>query len=340
MKLTLFILSILSFFFVAAQEGIPLSQDYLTSSWYLVHPSMAGAATTNQIRLTGKQQWFDVDDAPNLFTGSINGKVRPNIGVGAIVFKDTNGNFSQTGFYGTFAYHINLNYKAANLHQLSFGISGGILQRKLDERELLNPNFPDPAITGEVLNDTYANADFGMSYFKGDFFLLQSFKNILPINKDNFVIVPNSGEPDNDMRFITTLGYTFNVGQSKVDLEPSVLFQNTPESKESIIDANLKAYYPIQEYATIWGGVSYRTNFDSTEFTQDNVTIEKQRFKSFSPFVGIDYKEFIFAYTYTSQLDTIVISNSGTHQITLGYNFKGNKKYRTTRFNCNCPAVN
>jgi hypothetical protein len=46
--------------------SLPIYSDYLTDNYYLVHPSMAGASNFNKIRLTGRQQWFDVNEAPSL----------------------------------------------------------------------------------------------------------------------------------------------------------------------------------------------------------------------------------------------------------------------------------
>jgi len=332
--LTAFIISCFSL--LHAQEGLPVYQDYLTGSWYLIHPSTAGAASTEQVRLTGRTQWFDVDDAPTLFTASLNARVNKNIGVGGIAFTDTNGNFSQSGFYGTFAYHLNLNARAYELNQLSFGISVALFQSRLDERGLINSRLFDPAITGTTLTDTYFNADFGMSYYKGDLFLLATVKNALPVNREDLLF--NDGlEPDNQRRFLATAGYTFSVSR-EFDIEPSVMYITIPELEDQLADINLKGYYKLNEISKIHGGVSYRLNFDGAETTTDNQTIDLQRFGAISPFFGVNYKNFIFAYTFTSQLDEVRISNSGFHQITLGYNFKGKRSLRDGLRECNCPA--
>ena len=48
------------FFQIAfSQDGIPVYSDYLSDNLYLLHPSMAGAASNNQIRMTARKQWFD-----------------------------------------------------------------------------------------------------------------------------------------------------------------------------------------------------------------------------------------------------------------------------------------
>jgi len=106
----LFILAItvlLSTQFAQSQEGLPVYSDYLTDNYYLLHPSMAGAANCSKIRITGRQQWFGDDDAPALLTASINGRVgETQSGIGGILYSDKNGYHSQTGAYLTYAHHI------------------------------------------------------------------------------------------------------------------------------------------------------------------------------------------------------------------------------------------
>ncbi len=325
---------------ILGQEGIPVYQDYLTSSWYLIHPAMAGAAEKEQIRLTGRQQWFDIEDAPSFYTASINGRLGKQIGAGAIVFNDSNVNFSRTGFYGTMGYHINLNYRAIQLHQLSFGFSLGLLQRRLDERDLIDPLRPDPIITGAVSTSTQLNADFGLAYFYQNFFAIQSFKNIFPSE------IQNSGntvlEPEGDFRSISTFGYTFDIGRSGFNLEPSFSVEYAAFNNSITLDNNLKTYYPLNNETTLWGGLSYRINSQRTTPSSASnplFNLISGRFQTISPFIGVDHKQFVFAYTYTHQLNGIKISNSGFHQLTLGYNFEGNKKFRFSRYNCNCPAI-
>ena len=58
-----------------SQEGLPIYSDYLTDNYYLLFPSMAGAANCTKVRFTGRKQWMDQDEAPNLQTVSINGNL-------------------------------------------------------------------------------------------------------------------------------------------------------------------------------------------------------------------------------------------------------------------------
>ena len=100
-----FIALIVNFSF--GQEGIPIYSDYLTDNYYLIHPSMAGVANCAKIRMTGRQQWFGIDDAPSLQTISANGRVGESpVGIGGVFFNDSNGYHSTVGGYATFAYHL------------------------------------------------------------------------------------------------------------------------------------------------------------------------------------------------------------------------------------------
>src|SRR5690606_10705460 len=106
------------------QEGFPIYADYLTDNYYLIHPSMAGAANCAKIRLTGRQQWFGHEDAPKLLTLSMNGRIGDSpSAIGGIVYTDKNGYHSQTGAYVTYAHHLMFSRSEADLNQLSFGLS-------------------------------------------------------------------------------------------------------------------------------------------------------------------------------------------------------------------------
>ena len=123
---------------INSQEGLPIYSDYLTDNFYLLHPSMAGVSNCNKLRVTGRQQWFGNEDAPSLQTMSVNGRIGESpSGVGAIVFNDQNGYHSQSGAYLTYAHHIMFSRNTIDLNMLSFGLSAGMIQYKLDETAFL-----------------------------------------------------------------------------------------------------------------------------------------------------------------------------------------------------------
>ncbi|MDT0647893.1 type IX secretion system membrane protein PorP/SprF [Zunongwangia sp. F260] len=313
---------------VKAQEVIPTYSDYLTDNLFLLHPSMAGAANMNQIRLTARQQWFDVEDAPSLQTLSINGRVGEKVGLGGILFNDSNGNFSKSGAYATFAYHLMFSRSNADLNQLSFGVSAGIIQHRLDQSGFTE--F-DPALEGNE-SDIYANMDFGVSYYYRDFYSHFAAKNILSIKRDLFY---SDAVPSNQRKYFVSAGYVFEDVTDSFSLEPSVLFQLREATNEKAIDLNLKAYREV-DFGQVWGGVSYRNTFEGAEYSGEGEELRSQYLSYITPFVGVNYRNFLVGYTFTYQLNSLVLSNNGFHQITLGYNFGKSRK----RYDCKCPAVN
>ncbi|WP_442844463.1 PorP/SprF family type IX secretion system membrane protein [Leeuwenhoekiella sp. H156] len=313
-----------------AQEGIPVYWDYLTENLYLLHPSMAGAANSNQIRLTGRQQWFDVEDAPNLYTASVNGRVGDKVGLGAILFSDENGNFSQRGFFGTFAYHLLLSRNYVDLNQLSFGVNVGVMQNTLDESAFDLTDF-DPIISGGSQTDNYFNVDIGMSYYFLDFYAHATVKNVLP--RQRAIFTPEL-ESTNQRRYLASVGYVFGKFNSPWSYEPSLMLQATDETQEVSIDVNGKVYRKF-DWGKLWGGLSYRRNLDGAQYLTEDGAVTSQRSQYLTPFVGITYNRFLVGYTYSYQRNDIVLSN-GFHQITLGYDFGE----RREPYECNCPAIN
>ncbi len=317
--------------FAVAQEGIPVYLDYLQDNLYLLHPSMAGASQTAKLRGTARSQWAGLEDAPALQTVSLNGRVGEKIGVGGILFNDRNGYFSQQGVYATFAYHLLLSRNYVELNQLSFGISLGLLQGKLDETNFDLTDF-DPVIVGIEQSDSYINVDFGMSYNFLDFSAHFTVKNALPVNRDIFT---ETFEPNNQRRYIMSMAYAISPNFSDWSFEPSVMFQATERTQEATFDINAKAYYTL-DWGKLWGGLSYRRSLDGAEFTPNGETVDVQKLQYVTPFVGGKYDRFLFGYTYSYQSNSVVLVDGGFHQVTVGYNLGEDKD----PYDCNCPAVN
>lgn len=316
-----------------SQEGLPIYSDYLTDNYYLIHPSMAGVANCAKVRLTARKQWFGQDNAPALQTLSINSRIGDSpSAVGAIVYNDKNGYHSQTGAHLTYAHHLMFSRNEIDLNMLSFGLSAGVIQYKLDETSFINDGF-DPIIAGIEQSTTQFNIDFGFSYHLYDFYAHATVKNVL--NNEGV----NSNETgifkfDNLRTYLLSVGNTFSSYGSTWSYEPSIMFMHKDGTKESSIDLNAKVYKSMN-FGKIWGGLSYRRSLDGADYL-DGSGVSSQKLQYITPFVGVDYNNFVFAYTYSYQANSIVFNNGGFHQLTLGYNFN----CRRERYDCNCPAVN
>jgi type IX secretion system PorP/SprF family membrane protein len=291
---------------------------------------MAGAANCAKLRLTGRQQWFGQDDAPSLQTLSFNGRIGERSGAGIIIFNDRNGYHSQRGAKITYAHHIMFSRDNIDLNQLSFGMSAGFVQSLLDETEFLNSGDFDPNVDGTIVQkDSYFNVDIGASYNYLDFYAHATVKNALANKRGLYSEI----ESDNLRKFLLSAGYTFGDSES-LTFEPSFMFQLVSETKEKSVDVNLKVYKEL-DFGRLWGGVSYRRSLDGAQYV-NGTSVEDQRLQYITPIIGVNYKNFMFGYTYTALLGDIKFDTGGFHQITLGLNiFCEREKYE-----CNCPAIN
>ncbi len=238
--------------FSYSQEGLPVYSDYLSDNYYLLHPSMAGAANCAKLRLTARQQWFGQEDAPALQTISMNGSVGERSGAGIIVFNDKNGYHSQTGLKLTYAHHIMFSRDNVDLNQLSFGMSAGFVQSNLDESTFYqnNPTY-DPNVFGSIQKASYFNVDIGASYNFLDFYVHFTVKNALASDRKLYT----DKEPVNLRRAILNAGYTFG-DPDAILWEPSMMFQLVTQTQEKTIDLNLKAYKEL-DFGRLW--VEYPT---------------------------------------------------------------------------------
>ncbi len=324
------ILALFFVFKINAQEGIPVYSDYLMDNYYLVHPSMAGASNCSKLRLTGRQQWFGQENAPSLMTASYNvrfDEYKPSA-AGIILFNDKNGFHSQTGAYLTYAHHIMLGRNRVDLNMVSFGISGGFIQSSLDESQWV---LFDPLNSGVSQSEVYYNVDIGASYHLLDFYAHVTVKNILGTGRTLYT----EQESTNLRKYLVSMGYVFSKYGNPWTVEPSVLFQHIPETKESLFDINAKVYRKL-DFGKVWGGVSYRSSLDGAEYATANGSGVSQKLQYITPFIGVNYNNYMFGYTYSHQSGQVKLAAGGFHQITLGVNIG----CKPQKYECDCPGIN
>jgi hypothetical protein len=98
-------------------------------------------------QVNGRKQWFNQVDAPELnvkFNGKLVKKQEGNYS-----FNDKKWLSFSKGVKLTYAYHLMFSRDEIDLNQLSFGISGGLIQSQLDETSFTVGDF-DPIIDGQL----------------------------------------------------------------------------------------------------------------------------------------------------------------------------------------------
>ena len=289
----------------SAQGTFPIYSDYLSDNIYIVHPTSAGMGNSAKLRLTHRQQWSGNEDAPALQTLSFHNRITENMALGGMVFNDRNGFHSQLGVQATYAYHLNFGVdQEETLRQVSFALSGSYTQNSVDQRSFV---IPDPVISQVVESDGYFNVDFGAAYFNYESYAYFTIKNLL-LNAQNSV--NRDFESINLRRYLLTLGHFFG-WRKRTQFEPSVMLQYVERTQEVTADFNFKVYRLLGDDKRVWLAASYRRSFDDNDV---------QQFSQITPIAGIEYKRYLFSYTYTQQLGDITFQNGGYHQFTLGVN--------------------
>ena len=268
------------------------------------------------MRFTARQQWAGIKDAPTLQTLSFHNRFRDKAALGFILFNDSNGFHSQKGIQGTFAYHLDIN-RGSFFNQISFGLSLTAVQNQVDQTQF----FGDPSISQIVTSDGYYNADFSVAYHRKGFSSYFTVKNLLLSAKNN---LNNSLEPLDLRNYVFSFGYYF--GQKDMfQFEPSLMIQLREATGERIADFNLKVYKDFSN-AQLWAAISYRKSFDVNPI---------ENLAYFTPIIGVNYNKWMFSYTYTRQLNDVVLIDSGLHQVSVGVNLFTRKPRAAA-----CPNIN
>ena len=301
---------------IFSQETLPIYQDYLSDNVYLVHPSAAGIGNSSKLRMTARQQWAGIPNAPALQTLSFHTKFgeESNAGYGFVLFNDKNGYHSQKGLQGTYAYHLPLS-DGRFFEQLSFGLSFSFVQNQSDQR-----SFGNGDVAAIIQSTSYYNADFSLAYHRRGLSTYFTVKNLLLTAKNNL----NVQEPLDLRNYIFSAGYYYGEG-NYIQLEPSLMIQLKESTGQRIADFNIKAYKTLSE-TQIWAALSYRKSFDSN-------AVENSQF--ISPIIGVNYNNFMFSYTYTNQMNEVVLTNSGFHQVSVGINL-----WTREQRGAACPNIN
>jgi type IX secretion system PorP/SprF family membrane protein len=299
---------------INAQQSPQFSQ-YLQNS-YLLNPAITGAEAYFEVSGAYRNQWTGFDGAPRTATLSINtplhilkGQLQRKSGesfqgVGAFIYSDTAGAIDQTGFYGSYAYHLQLSSE----WYLSLGTFVGGEQFSYDSSEaivLQNQN--------DNLIQSFSGFNFDMAaglYLYSDYFFAgisanHIFNNDVPFDQDTGILLTD-GTVSRNYNFL--LGSRIDIS-ADAEIVPSLLVK-TVQGAPIQVDVAAKFVYQ----GAFWAGLGYRY--------QDALV----------GLVGFTFaKNFLAAYSYDYSLTRFSNVQSGSHEIILSYRFPfANQK-------CACP---
>lgn len=309
MKKIILLFIIISLPIYGQELQLPPTSQYLADNPYVIAGAYAGIGDFYKLRFTGETQWLGVKDAPQTQSLSFDVRIGDRSGLGAILFNDKNRNTSQKGGQITYAHHITLS--EYNNQFISFGLSYKFTNFNIDASEIATS---DPSV--QSYNANNSNFDLSFLYRLENFFISFNAANIL----DKTIKPTILKEPTNIRNYYLYTGFLLKNRFTTLEYEPSILYQLYESDGRSSLDLNLKIR-KMTGNNYIWAGISARLLAD-------------QSFKpnSIAPLVGFRQNKFYAAYSFNISLNQLQNHNSGTHMITIGFDFIN----RTS----NCKCVN
>ena len=299
-KVALFLL-LLGLSQLQAQElTIPQQTQYLADNPFSLSPTFAGIGDNARIRLNGLTQWVGIKDSPINQSLAADFRIADRSGVGLFAYNDKNGNTRQYGAKFSFAQHLILDYDSEQY--LSLGISFNLNHFRIDIENFSNQL--DPSINGDRATQNY-NFDIGFLYRYKDFFFSYNASNILDKNIRDI----NFLEPDLLLNHQAYFGGKLRRSGSSFEIEPSALVQYYQSDGRSTTDLNIKfKKHFYEDY--FWIGATARF---LNEQSLTPVTV--------GPVIGGRKSNFYFGYSYQINTNELLTYNSGTHMITIGFDF-------------------
>ncbi|OEK08337.1 hypothetical protein A8C32_02475 [Flavivirga aquatica] len=306
----IFILAITTSY--SQELNLPVFTQYLADNNFVVSPTYAGIGDNLRVRVNGLSQWVGVKDAPENQALYADVRIADRTGVGVSLYNDSNGFTLQKGAKISFAHHLILDYYSKQY--LSFGISYNHNSFKIDinKFEGLDPEsgieIPvDQAVTNDRANSNN-NFDAGFLYRNRGLFFSFNANNILKKKIDSDI---RKLEPNLILNYQIFSGITFRGRYNRrIELEPSVYYQLFSSDNRSSTDVNFKfrKFNRYEDY--YWMGISYR--FLNDQFFRP---------LNIGPMAGFKKRDFYFGYAYQITTNDLSGFNSGTHMLTLGFDF-------------------
>lgn len=253
----------------------------------VLNPAFVSSKSDFNATLLTRQQWINVDGAPETTTFSVNTRLNSGFGVGATVISDKIGLVNNTGLNLNVSYTVPL----SEFGRLAFGIKSGI---SFFDNNLASGITVDNEVYAST-SGQYGNLGFGLLYSSKDYYVGLSVQNLFesPVFR-----------LQDDIQTVKGLerGNYFLTGGMAVDLSrynnivfyPSTMIKYTPTLPISI---DLNTNFVFDKKLEV--GVSYRLQ------------------NSLSGMVALIFNEkFRVGYAYENYLTTIV-QNFNTHEIIL-----------------------
>lgn len=258
---------------------------------YLTNPGAAGTQLYSPIMATYRNQWAGFDRAPVTYTVSGHCSLVNNLGAGIIFMRDeTGGALTRNTVELTGSYAFDLNRENA----VSFGLSGLVNQIEFDATELTIFDINDPVLAPQVESVVNIDANFGMLVYGENYYVGFSFPQLFQ-SRIKVTSLFNTDDNSNARHYYFTGQYIHKIND-EFEFIPSA-FVKFIGAAPAQVDVTARLRYS----ETFWAGMSFRPK-DAMVFL-----------------VGLNYKDFVFGYSYDATFTDATYFSPHSHEVSLGY---------------------
>lgn len=303
-KLVLFI----SFFI--ALSSLAKAQDEAVFMHYslnpiLINPGSAGINNTHDVLLNLRTQWAGFVDAPKTYAINYNGPLGKKFGIGVGLFSEQAAQLSRVKGKLNYSFRFEVQDQA----KIGVGLFMEWHQMNINTDITTGGKFYQ---AGDVLLDDLLNGrgefDAGIGVFgtlRENTFGGFTLNNLVKSRLDD---IADESDKTNIFSYYTFLvGHKFEVKDLNVHLEPSLLFRQIKGTPFQA-DVNLKASFMDEQLVA---GVSYRS------------------LGAMGILLGTKLSKFSLYYSYDVGFQQFQQYNTGSHEITIAFNFKKKPKSTT-----------
>lgn len=242
-KFTLIGLFFLTSSSLIAQQPQVYNQFFMNP--YMYNPAYAGVEGHAAFFLMYRDQWSNIETAPQISHASFHVPLQGGIGLGGAAFNIRQGLLSTSAVKASASYLINMD----RTHFLRFGMSLGAGINSVNITQFDSPD--DPAFNNFLDQSTFFIGDVGVAYHFGHFNVGISLPNLFSYN-------PVTQSETADVKFSPTDNMIFKMnyrGHINDDFafEPHIIYRYSnviPHQYEAVLIAHL--------YHIVWAGASYR----------------------------------------------------------------------------------
>jgi type IX secretion system PorP/SprF family membrane protein len=296
-KIGLILVTIAVNFSLSAQQLSMYSQYYWND--FVINPAFTGIKNTPRVQLGYRNQWSGFKGAPKTYSiGGHTSLKNNNMGLGGMIFSDDQGGaIQQNGVMLNYSYNLKLD----KLSGISFGIAGILNQYGYNGSDIQNIN-PDATLQTNV-RQLVPDLNFGVVYHLKNKLYIGLASNQLIQSRLKKLNQFSTSENQLIRHYNLSASYISKIN-STLTAEPYAMLRTT-FIKAPQVELGAKMTY--NDF--VFGGLSYRNK------------------ESVIGLIGLNYMNFVFAYSYDFTLSTIRNYSSGSHEVLLAYQF--NKKSKT-----------